>query len=236
MNLNLSQKEQLDTQLESHRHPRYFTDICLSREDSIKGLVVCADILRPDIMASSTLYRYLNNNRNLFKDKTVLDMGCGCGVQGLVMAYGGANKVMCTDVDKRACANTLENINRQNLTAKMQVVRGDLFEKVEGQYDCIVFNHPFFPADPILGVPVSKAMMDSGNLLRRFFREVPTYLAPGGTIIMPYFDLAGKTNDPKLAKKYGFKVSVSYQKDVNEGLQKGKISIYEINMETEINY
>lgn len=71
----------------------------------------------------------------------VLDLGCGWGAVGVVLAkkYAGAQIVM-TDVNQRAAELSRGNLERNGVRA--EVLQGDGFENVEGTFDCIVSNPP----------------------------------------------------------------------------------------------
>jgi len=227
--LSEEQRTQVLAQLERHEHTKYSTDIVLSENKVLEGFVVYPDVLRPESMTSLFLARHFYQNRDLYEGKTVVDMGCGSGIQGIVMAQFGAKKVVFADISSQAVENTLENIRHFGVAEKAIVVQGNLFENVENIADLIVFNHPFFPADSIQERPVSISMLDKGDLIHEFFRQAKTQLSRNGVIVMPYFHSAGDINDPEIqAPKHNLDVQVALRKKVDTGIQKGLISIYQI--------
>lgn len=58
-----------------------------------------------------------------FKNKNVLDMGCGTGVLGILASKLGALRVVGIDINDWAYRNALENIER-NSVSNMEVLRG----------------------------------------------------------------------------------------------------------------
>ena len=55
---------------------------------------------------------FIYNNKNLFKDKIVLDVGCGTGILSMFCARAGAAKVIAvdnSDIVDRARENIHEN-------------------------------------------------------------------------------------------------------------------------------
>ena len=73
------------------------------------------------------------------------------------------------------------------LKKKTKVFAGDLFEKVSGKADFIVFNHPFFPGEPLPDDTIAASMMNSGELIKKFLQEAPSHLNPNGVIMMPFY-------------------------------------------------
>ncbi|MFN3529929.1 MAG: 50S ribosomal protein L11 methyltransferase [Bacteroidia bacterium] len=72
-----------------------------------------------------------------FKDKAVLDMGCGTGVLGILAAKLGAAKVIGIDIEGWAVENSLENTSRNEVA--MEVILGDA-SKITGIFDVILAN------------------------------------------------------------------------------------------------
>lgn len=72
----------------------------------------------------------------------VLDLGCGWGAVGIVLGkkYPGARIVM-TDINSRAVELAVRNL-RSNGVANAQVLQGDGFEYVDGNFDLIALNPP----------------------------------------------------------------------------------------------
>lgn len=71
-----------------------------------------------------------------------LDIGCGCGIQSLLMSRH-ARQVTATDINPRALALTQLNAELNGAT-NIEVVLGSYFEPVRGQrFDLIVANLPY---------------------------------------------------------------------------------------------
>ncbi|WP_138433689.1 50S ribosomal protein L11 methyltransferase [Winogradskyella algicola] len=77
--------------------------------------------------------------KNDFKNKLVLDMGCGTGVLAILAEKVGATKLDAIDIDNWCYLNSLENIER-NDCKNISVYEGDV-KLLEGkQYDTIIAN------------------------------------------------------------------------------------------------
>lgn len=74
-----------------------------------------------------------------FAGKTVLDMGCGTGILGILASMKGAKQIMGIDIDEWVYDNVLENIGLNNI-GNMEVKIGDA-TSIQGQYyDIILAN------------------------------------------------------------------------------------------------
>ena len=198
---------------------------------NIPELVMLPHVLQP--MSSQVLAEYLLDHPDLVRGKDVLDMGSGSGIQGIAAALAGARSVTLSDLSPHAFANTRENIDLLECEATCSLHKGDLFAPLEGRcFDVIVFAHPYFGDKPVPGLPVTQGMLDDGGLIVRFLKEAPDYLRNNYRILMPFLDIAGTTNDPRLrGRDAGYKVQELYSKKLASGLQKGKFHIYELTNE-----
>lgn len=229
MALSKDQKIQVRKQLKAHQHKRYKVNVKLAEGHTLRDFVIHSKVLRPEKMIALYLARWLFFNNGIYINKTVIDMGCGSGIQGVVAGLCGAKKVIFSDLSPAAVTNTKENVKKFKLQNKSSVAKGDLFEKIKGKADVIIFNHPFFSDSTIEKLLVSSSMLERGKLIHRFFEETKKYLKKDGVIIMPYFHLAGAVNDPAIqARKHKYKVIERFRLNIKNGLQKGPGSIYEI--------
>ena len=93
--------------------------------------------------------------------KTVFDIGCGSGILAIAAAKLGANDVLAVDLDEVAVKVSKENCEINNVSDKVVVKHGSLFEVVDSKADVIVAN---IIADiiKILAKDVSKFLKDDG--------------------------------------------------------------------------
>lgn len=77
--------------------------------------------------------------KNDFKDKTVLDMGCGTGVLAILAEKMGASKIDAIDIDNWCYLNSLENVER-NDCKNISVYEGDATLLKGKTYDSIIAN------------------------------------------------------------------------------------------------
>ena len=76
--------------------------------------------------------------RTDFKNKTVLDMGCGTCILGICMSLRGAERVVAIDIDEQSVDNSLLNCGLNHLH-NISVVHGDA-SAIDGEFDTIVAN------------------------------------------------------------------------------------------------
>jgi release factor glutamine methyltransferase len=117
----------------------------------------------------------------------VLDMGTGCGVNGILAASRGAD-VLAVDVNPDAVDAARENAERNRVGLRAQ--HSDVFSHVEGRFDVIVFDPPFrwfAPRDLLEGASTD------GNYraLTEFFESARDHLTPAGRMLI----LFGTTGD-----------------------------------------
>ena len=77
--------------------------------------------------------------KNDFKNKSVLDMGCGTGVLAILAEKVGANELDAIDIDNWSYVNSLENVERNNCE-KVSVFEGDVKLLDGNNYDIIIAN------------------------------------------------------------------------------------------------
>ncbi|MHC5201185.1 50S ribosomal protein L11 methyltransferase [Myroides sp. LJL119] len=131
---------------EKNFEPINVDDICYVRAPFHQPIASKYDVVIEPKMSFGTghhettymmIKQILNNN---FVDKTVLDMGCGTSILGILASMCGARAVTAIDIDSWCCENSLENATRNNCD-NIQVKHGDA-ALIESQptYDIILAN------------------------------------------------------------------------------------------------
>jgi len=106
----------------------------------------------------------LNND---FKNKSVLDMGCGTAVLAILAELSGAKPIDAIDIDNWCYQNSLENIERNNCK-HVAVLEGDASLLKNKHYDIILANI-------------------NRNILLRDLKTYATCLNKGGILILSGF-------------------------------------------------
>ncbi|MFH4964205.1 50S ribosomal protein L11 methyltransferase [Gaetbulibacter sp. M235] len=77
--------------------------------------------------------------KNDFKNKSVLDMGCGTGVLAILAEMKGAKPIDAVDYDNWCYLNSIENVERNNCQY-ITVIEGDANVLSNKKYDIIIAN------------------------------------------------------------------------------------------------
>lgn len=124
------------------------------------------------------------------KDR-VLDMCTGSGC--VIISLAKRKEIAACAADISAGALETARLNAERLAADVHFWESDLFEKIEGTFDCIVSNPPYIPSGQIAGLmPEVRAheprlALDGGEdglyFYRRLTREAGDYLKPDGWLL-----------------------------------------------------
>ena len=116
------------------------------RTTSVRGLhlTVPVGVFPPKFFLSTKLLCRTLASMDL-QGRTLLEIGSGSGAVSLVAARGGA-VVTAVDLSDRACYATRRNAAANGLA--IDVRESDLFSTVDGTFDLIVVNPPYFRHDP----------------------------------------------------------------------------------------
>ncbi len=124
----------------------------------------------------------LLKNIEIKKGEDVLDMGTGSGIIGISCAKNGAN-VTCVDINPYAVALCRRNAELNN--GDVKGVESDLFEKIKGRFDVIVFNPPYLPTskNERIDDEINSAWdggEDGSDVTLRFLNSFKKYLKKNG--------------------------------------------------------
>ena len=108
---------------------------------------------------------------NAWKDKDVLDIGCGAGVEVVRFARAGA-RMVGVDIADSAVALTRQNLAQQGLTARVEVADGEALPFPDNSFD-FVFAH---------------GVIQYTNDDRALAREVRRVLRPGGVALFQVYN------------------------------------------------
>lgn len=223
--LTPNQKIQILSQIEYHLDAPSYEEIKLSDTVSLQ-MHICAGVTRP--MSSKGLARWLWRSPDLYFRKRVLDIGTGCGVQGITCLLGAADFALLSDVSDESARCAQGNLCASGLGARGEVQVSDLFESLGrvGSFDLVVFAQPYFEGNPLPQFPFTRGMLAPNDLLHRFYADVRNFLRPGGHVVLMGWSFAGGANDPAaVGPQYGFtEIRRELYRD-QSGVQKGEFHV-----------
>ncbi len=134
-------------------------------------------------------------NLKVEADESVLDMGTGCGILG-VLAAKKARDVIAVDVNPYAVRCAKYNAKVNNVRGRITIVQGDLFTWLseKATFDMILFNAPYLPENESATTSwIDRAWAGGATgrqIIDRFISEVPKHLKRSGRILLMQSTLA----------------------------------------------
>jgi release factor glutamine methyltransferase len=149
----------------------------------------------------------------------VLDMGSGCGILSVLSAQK-AKRVVAVDINPDAVKCTKLNAKVNEVSGKVEVVRGDLFEPLRkvAIFDIVLFNAPYLPTEnekPSSWIDYAWSGGKKGReLIDRFIAHSLKHLKPEGRILMVQSTLSDVNETLAKFMKQGFDATVKAEKKV----------------------
>ncbi|NYZ79684.1 methyltransferase [Candidatus Micrarchaeota archaeon] len=115
--------------------------------------------------------------------KKVLEIGCGSGIISVIAARNGAD-VAAVDINHEAVKATKKLAELSGF--KIKALKSDLFEKVRGKFDLIVFNPPYVACEceRLEGEEAWAGGKDGRELIDRFLKEFKKHLTKNGEALL----------------------------------------------------
>jgi release factor glutamine methyltransferase len=158
-------------------------------------------------------------NLDVREGETVLDIGTGCGILGVIAAEKAA-KVVAVDINPYAVRCARRNARLNGFTDKMVFFQGDLFAPIKNgeKFDLILFNAPYLPLKlDEDDVWLSRAWAGGASgrrIVDRFICEVPCYVKMGGRVLLLQSVLSGVDETLLKLKKCGLRADVIAKRDL----------------------
>lgn len=130
------------------------------------------------------------------KNKKVLDLGTGSGIQAETAVRQGA-KVLAADINQEC----IDFVKGKGINA----VKSDLFSSINEKFDLIIFNPPYLPENKLEPKDSSSSTTGGkkGNeIFENFLKKAKNYLNEEGKILVVVSSLT--PNVEKLMKQYKY--------------------------------
>lgn len=131
-----------------------------------------------------------------------LDLGTGSGVMAVCLArYLPLARVTAVDLSQEALSLARKNAELNNVTNRIDFLKSDWFERVEGEFDLIVSNPPYIAVEELASLPAEvrehepRVALDGGRdgveRIEALTRTVREYMSPGGSLLLEIGDGQG---------------------------------------------
>jgi methylase of polypeptide subunit release factors len=227
--LMVAREEQIRRQIEYHRvAPPHET---VKMRDGPVELSVHQTVMRP--LSSRLLADYALGRPELFRGRTVADIGCGTGLQGIVAAQLGASEILFTDINPNAVANARDNAQALNVE-NASFLMSDYWESIPDgrEFDTIMFTPPYFDGCPDCSMSVEGGMLSPDDDIYRFYNTSMGHLNKGGVILTMHWRFASDKKDPRnISLPEGLSLTKSVQIYDDSTIQAGWFDIFEIKLQ-----
>lgn len=153
------------------------------------------------------------------RGKKVLDVGTGSGILARAALRVGAHEVLAVDISDEV----IEVLKKE----KFEVCKSDLFEKVSGKFDLIIFNPPYLPEDSREDLESARTTTggEKGDeIVMRFLRGAEAHMEKGGRILLLVSSLTPRKRIEKILREEKLKKEVA----ASEKIFMERLEVWEI--------
>ena len=142
---------------------------------------------------SYLLEKYL---KKFSKNKKVLDIGSGTGILAEAAKKAKAKSVLASDIN----TESIKLLKKKNIKS----VKSNLFEKIKGKFDLIVFNPPYLPEDKRENEESRRATTGGkkgDEIILKFLKQAKKHIKKDGKILIIISSLTPQNKINNLLKK-----------------------------------
>lgn len=172
------------------------------------------NVFSPTVFESTFLYtERLAKGDIEFRNKDMLEMGCGAGIAGLyLMKKHKLKSLVLADISAEAVRCAAQNSRNLGVEDKISVVQSDVFESIppERKFDVLYWNHAWNTegSDYQCKHILERSVFDPGYKgLQAFIGGAAQYLKPGGRIFLGFGDFGDIEALEKISTYYGYEIT-----------------------------
>ncbi|PIN94032.1 hypothetical protein COU54_00675 [Candidatus Pacearchaeota archaeon CG10_big_fil_rev_8_21_14_0_10_31_24] len=173
---------------------------------------------------SDDSYLLASKIKDYSKNKLVLDIGSGSGIQALEALKDKAKLVVATDLD----AESLEHLNSlTNAHQNLKIIKSNLFENISEKFDLITFNPPYLPLDKREDKEsqlITTGGKTGDEIVLKFLEQASQHLNQDGKILLLLSSLTPKSKIKTLLHKLNLKSKII----ARQGLFMEQLEVWEI--------
>lgn len=176
-----------------------------------KKLTLRRDVFTPNLTSRLS---YETANQNIAKNTSVLDLGCGSGVIGILIKKNKKIKLYCSDTHLKSVVLTKKNLKKNKISAVVK--QGNLFKPWNG----LKFDYIINDVSAISSLIASKSKWfstnipsncgkDGTNLSIKVIKYAKKFLNKRGILQLPLLSLSDIEKVKKEAKKNFSKINIT---------------------------
>jgi release factor glutamine methyltransferase len=139
---------------------------------------------------SETLKSHL---KSMSREITILDTGSGSGIQAETCLSLGFKNIVCVDTGDEEV---------KHLKKRFRAVKSDLFSKVKGKFDLIMFNPPYLPENKYDSKPDTTGGKIGDETIVSFLDKARNHLTKKGEIMLLLSSLTPRKRIEKIVESY----------------------------------
>jgi release factor glutamine methyltransferase len=161
------------------------------------------------------------------KNKKVLDIGSGSGIQSLTALHSGASSVTSSDISDEVISH-LKKLAKEN-NYPIKIIQSNLFNNIKSKFDLIIFNPPYLPEDEEKLEDKESQLITTGGkrgdeIIIKFLKQSINHLNKNGIILLLLSSLTPQDKILKLLSK----LSLSHKIISQENLFMETLYVWEI--------
>ena len=144
-------------------------------------VIVHPEVFPPHLTLSTKILLDFISELNL-KNKTFLELGCGCGIISLLASKKGAT-VTASDINETALEYLGKASDKNNL--QVECVYSNLFENLYGKsFDYIIINPPYYPKKPNSIKEQAWFCGENFEYFKNLFKQIPQFISEENQTLM----------------------------------------------------